>query len=86
MSITYEAGKVVRLTADISVTIGALVTMTSHPSGTQFDGPAVIVAAYLSSTPGTGAERATVELVSLKDTTQRVVARRATDMTVHACR
>ena len=38
--INYEMGKVVRLTDAITVTLGHLVDIRLHPSGSRFDGPA----------------------------------------------
>ncbi len=73
----YPAGRTVRLTSDASVTIGEVVAVTRHPSGARFDGPAVVVAAFISSTPGVGPW---VEVVALGDTTRRFVGRRYSDV------
>lgn len=54
------------------INVGDITTVTLHPSGIRFDGPARVVAAYLSSTPGVGA---VVEVVSLSDPNERRVIR-----------
>jgi len=64
---TKPAGTVFRLTSSVSATVGEVVEITLHPSGTQFDGPAVIVSAHLSN--GTPFAKA----VSISDPTCRVV-------------
>ena len=74
---TYPVGAVVRLTASAEVTIGETVNIDLHPSGSAFDGPAVVVAAFMSSTPGVGPY---VEVVALGDPTHRRVGRRYDDV------
>jgi len=72
-NLTFDAGKIVRLTADVHVTIGQLVEIDLHPSGTQFDGLAVVVSAFRSN------DNNIVQVVSLTDPTQRKVTRIADD-------
>ena len=64
----YAAGTTVNLTESVSVVIGSITTVDLHPSGAAFDGPAVIVSAYINAfgTPIIGA-------VSLADTTGRII-------------
>ena len=66
----YAAGTTANLTADVSVVIGSLTTITDHPSGVSFDGPAVVVSAYINA-----AGAPIINLVSIADPTARVVTR-----------
>lgn len=71
-NMTFAAGTTVRLTSDITVTIGEVVTITSHPSGPAFDGPGVVVSASVNAQGF-----AVVRAVSLSDPTERIV--------IHSC-
>jgi hypothetical protein len=64
----YPAGTTANLTDTVSVVIGSITTVDSHPSGAPFDGPAVIVSAYINAfgIPIVG-------VVSLADATARVI-------------
>lgn len=57
----YEAGRIVRFDGSLSVTIGTITTLALHPAGTQYDGPAVIVNAYITN------GRPVISMVSLSD-------------------
>ncbi len=77
MELNYNAGQVIKLTQEVTVILGQVVTVNLHPSGTQFDGPAVVVAAYLgSSVPSVPI----VKVVSLSDPALREVVRLAKDV------
>jgi hypothetical protein len=67
----FPAGTTRRLTDDITITIGSITDITAHPSGTRFDGPAVIVAAFINSfgIPF-------IDVVSITDPGRRIVRRR----------
>ena len=69
----FEAGKTVKLTAEVTVVLGSVVENKLHPSGTQFDGPAVVVAAFLAGVPLTPF----VKVVSLSDPSETEVTHRA---------
>ena len=73
----FPAGQTIRLTANAMVVIGELVTLNLRPSGDHFNGPAVVVAAFISSTPGVGPY---VLAVALGDTSRREVGRRYSDV------
>ena len=45
----FEAGKIVKLTPEVTVTIGSLIEIENHPSGKAFDGLAVVVGAHLNA-------------------------------------
>lgn len=64
------------------INIGDIVNITLHPSGVRFNGPARVVAAYLSSTPGVGP---IVQLVSLSDPNERSVPRLLTEVLCSRC-
>lgn len=64
----YAAGTVSKLTPDVHVTLGKVVEVALHPSGSAYDGPAVIVSAYISNGNNM------IKVISPKDPTHRQVA------------
>ena len=68
---SFDAGRVVRFTDTHSVTLGTVTTVDLHPNGTQYDGPAVVVAAFITN------GHPVVSVVSLSDPLGLVVTQRA---------
>lgn len=74
---TQPAGTIRRLLKDVTVTIGEVVNIDSHPSGSKFNGPTVVVGAFTNPIFGLGLDHiptgAFVKAVSLADPAHRVV-------------
>lgn len=77
-----DAGTERRLLENLTVTIGEVREVRHHPSGTRFNGPAVVVSAWTSPIFGLGVRRngerfiptgVFVRLVSLSDPNGREV-------------
>lgn len=79
---TFEAGTERHLLDGLTITLGEVREIRLHPSGTRFDGPAVVVAAWTNTVFGLSDSRgrrvgpvtgAFVRLVSLSDPARREV-------------
>ena len=74
---SYSAGQKVKLTNNLTVTIGKMVNIDNHPSGNRFNESCVVIKAYRSN------GKNFAQVVSISDASLRSVLVYAEDVADH---